>query len=219
MCHLCRTQALAGAEEATNALLFSLKWLMINLDREQHKPLGLPASSRPESHAGQFIELTRRSAVAEAASEQPCEDQKREVLGLGATGSKVCAKTDADPQSPGAMVEFEISFVSDSISDDGTDKDEPCSAAGPPHQSALDDDDSKARDGHANGCPGATAASLETDASPQPNGIGACIASLRRRMQDNHTKVAWLEEQLAAMGAASIVHKSVVSMPQALRGE
>ena len=184
MCHLCRTQALAGAEEATNALLFSLKWLMINLDREQHKPLGLPASSRPESHAGQ-----------------------------------VCAKTDADPQSPGAMVEFEISFVSDSISDDGTDKDEPCSAAGPPHQSALDDDDSKARDGHANGCPGATAASLETDASPQPNGIGACIASLRRRMQDNHTKVAWLEEQLAAMGAASIAHQSVVGRPRALRGE
>ena len=122
------------------------------------------------------------------------------------------------------MVEFEISFVSDSISDDGisddgTEKDEPCSAAGPPHQSALDDDDSKARDGHANGCPGATAASLQTDASPQPNGIGACIASLRRRMQDNHTKVAWLEEQLAAMGAASIAHKSVVGRPQALRGE
>ena len=88
MCHLYWTQALAGAEEATNALLFSLKWLMINLDREQHTPLGLPASSRPESHAGQFIELTRRSAVAEAASEQPCEDQKREVLGLGVTGSK-----------------------------------------------------------------------------------------------------------------------------------
>ena len=38
-------------------------------------------------------------------------------------------------------------------------------------------------------------------------------------MQDNHTKVAWLEEHLAAMGAASIAHKSVVGRPQALRGE
>ena len=184
-------QALAGAEEATNALLFSLKWLMINLDREQRKPLCLPASSRPESHAAQFIELTRRSAVAEAASEQPGE----------------------------AMVEFEISFVTDGISDDGTENDEPCSARGPPHQCALDDDDSKACDGHANGYPGAIAASLETDTSPQPNGIGACIASLRRRMQDNHAKVVGLEEQLAAMGAASVAHTSVVGRSQALRSE
>ena len=212
-------QALAGAEEATNALLFSLKWLMINLDREQRKPLCLPASSRPESHAAQFIELTRRSAVAEAASEQPGEDQQRMVLGLGVTGTVVCAKTEADPQSPGAMVEFEISFVTDGISDDGTENDEPCSARGPPHQCALDDDDSKACDGHANGYPGAIAASLETDTSPQPNGIGACIASLRRRMQDNHAKVVGLEEQLAAMGAASVAHTSVVGRSQALRSE